>query len=211
MKKISILCTDPRHPVNPWLERWARSVVDKADVTIARDFRDLQGGDFLFLVSCHQIIKQDVREQFLYTLVLHASDLPQGRGMSPHVWQILEGRRELTLTLLNAEDALDSGDIWHQKTFPVEPTDLFEEIHAKLFDVELDLMSWALDNCESAVPRQQSGEPSFYKKRSPADSRIDPEKPLSDYFNLLRIVDPDRYPAYFEMHGQKYVVRIEKA
>lgn len=210
MKSVSILCTDPQHPVNAWLTRWASAQSSTARVQILRDYRQLEGGDFLFLVSCHQIIRRPVRDLFRHTLVLHASALPQGRGMSPHVWQILQGAESLCVTLLNAEDELDSGDIWHQMELRFDGTELHDEIHAKLFDAELALMSWALEHCDRTTPRKQSGESSFFRKRSPEDSRVDPGRPLTESFNLLRIADPDRYPAFFEYRGQKYRIRIDK-
>jgi methionyl-tRNA formyltransferase len=56
----------------------------------------------------------------------------------------------------------------------------------------------------------QSGESSFYPKRSPADSMIDINKTIIEQFNLLRIVDNERYPAYFDWLGKRYYLRIEK-
>jgi hypothetical protein len=55
----------------------------------------------------------------------------------------------------------------------------------------------------------QTGEPSFYKKRTPGDSRLDPQKSLAEQFNLLRVVDNDRYPAFFEWNGRRYNLKIE--
>ena len=211
MHDVSILCTDKHHPVNAWLERWIQRRSADARVHIARDWRELGGGDFLFLVSCHQIISKAVRDTFRHALVLHASALPKGRGMSPHVWQILEGADRITLTLLNAEDALDSGAIWHQVELRFDGTELHDEINRVLFDAEIKLMDWALDHCDRTRPIAQIGEPTYYRRRTPTDSRIDPTRPLTESFDLLRIADPDRYPAHFEYRGQKYVIRIEKA
>jgi methionyl-tRNA formyltransferase len=210
MKSVSILCTDPTHPVNPSLADWARAHSAQARTRIHRHSDELTGGDILFLVSCHQIIRQPVRQLFRHTLVLHASALPEGRGMSPHIWQILQGADRLTVTLLDARDELDSGDIWHQIELRFDGTELHDEIHAKLFSAELALMSWALDHCDNATPRQQSGESSYFRKRSPQDSRIDPSRPLADSFDLLRVADPERYPAFFEHRGQTYRIRIDK-
>lgn len=207
---VTILCTDPAHPVNPWLQEWARQVADRAEVRLTRDVSHLTGGDILFLVSCQQIVRKPDRERFGHTLVLHASKLPQGRGMSPHVWQVLEGCTELTVSLLDAEDAVDTGAIWRQATVAVEPTDLYEEIHARLFDAETALMTWAIDNVSTSQPRIQQGEPSYYRRRTPEDSRVDIDKPLREYLNLLRISDPQRYPAFFEYAGQKYRIRLDK-
>lgn len=212
-KRITILCTDPTHPVNQPLRAWVEGNSRDADleIEICRDCGDLRGGDFLFLVSCHQIIRKPVRDLFRYTLVLHASDLPAGRGMSPHIWQILGGARNLTLSLLNAEDELDSGDIWSQLSFEVEAHELYDEINGKLFNAELQLMDWALANCDVVTPRKQSGDSSFFRKRVPADSQIDPRRPLVDSFDLLRVADPQRYPAWFEHLGHRFTIRIERA
>jgi methionyl-tRNA formyltransferase len=211
MIDVAILCTDPAHPVNPWLLRWAEAQAGRARVAIRRDFRELEGGDFLFLVSCHQIIKKPTRDLYRHTLVLHASALPQGRGMSPHIWQLVQGAREITLTLLNAEDGLDSGDIWHQLPLAFDGTELHHEINARLFDAELELMSWALEHCDRARPRAQQGEGSFFRKRTPEDSRIDPTRPLAESFDLLRVADPERYPAFFEWRGRRYRLRLDPA
>lgn len=211
---VSILCTDPRHPVNPRLQAWAQAMAGRAEVSLLRRADELQGGELLFLVSCHQIIGAPVRERFRHTLVLHASALPQGRGMSPHVWQILAGARQITLTLLEAVDALDQGRIWHQTTLELDGTELHDQIHARLFDAELALMDWAVANLgqePQVQPRPQQGEPSFFRKRRPEDSRVDPERPLAEAFDLLRVADPERYPAFFDYRGQRYTLRIERA
>lgn len=210
MKRVTILCTDPAHPVRPWLERWRAGVAGQAQVEIHQDVAQAEGGDFLFLVSCQQIVGPDVRARYRFTLVLHASALPQGRGMSPHIWQVLEGREQLTLSLLNAEDKVDTGDVWQQLTFEVPRTALADEINERLFAAELELMTWALDHCEQARPRAQQGEPSYYRRRTPADSEIDPARPLAESFDLLRVADPERFPAFFVHRGQKYRIRIDK-
>ncbi len=211
---VSILCTDPRHPVNPRLQAWAQAMAGRAEVSLLRRADELQGGELLFLVSCHQIIGAPVRDRFRHTLVLHASALPQGRGMSPHVWQILAGARQITLTLLEAVDALDQGRIWHQTTLELDGTELHDQIHARLFDAELRLMDWAVAHLGRDLqvqPRPQQGEPSFYRRRTPEDSRVDPERPLAEAFDLLRVADPERYPAFFDYRGQRYTLRIERA
>ncbi len=92
----------------------------------------------------------------------------------------------------------------------LEGHELHDEIHARLFDAELRLMTWAVANCRTAQPRAQSGAPTLYRRRTPADSKIDPAQSIASAFNLLRIADPDRYPAFFEIAGHRYKIRIEK-
>ena len=56
----------------------------------------------------------------------------------------------------------------------------------------------------------QSGEPTFYPRRRPADSQLDVGRSIRDQFNLLRVVDNERYPAWFEYRGHRYRLAIEK-
>lgn len=211
MDRVTILCSDPAHPVNAWLERWMAEVADRAEVILARDVAEVDEGDFLFLIACHQIVKQAVRDRFVYTLVVHGSRLPKGRGWSPLVWQILEGERELPLALIDAGEGVDTGDIWRIDTIALDSTELNDEIQDRIAEATTGLMHWALANCRTNTPRVQEGEPSYYPRRRPADSEVKPEQSLAEIFDLLRVADPQRYPAWFEMRGQRYTLTIAKA
>jgi len=52
---------------------------------------------------------------------------------------------------------------------------------------------------------------SFYLRRRPEDSRLDPDKTIREQFNLLRVVDNEKYPAFFDLHGQRFLLKVEKA
>ena len=111
--KISILCNDPNHPVVKSLREWIEKMTSKGHVvTLVFDKTELQGGDILFLVSCSQMIRDAELDRFKETLVLHASDLPKGRGWSPHIWSILGGANQITVCLFEATESLDSGSVW---------------------------------------------------------------------------------------------------
>ncbi len=208
--KITILCTNENHPVNSWLHKWMLENSERHQINLVRKSIQLDTGDILFLISCHEKITKEIRGKFRFTLVLHASPLPMGRGMSPHIWQILEGKNELTLSLLNAEDELDAGDIWTQIPIKLDGSELFNEINEKVFSAEIEAMTWAVNNINKASPFKQHGKISFYKKRTPEDSQLDPKKSIAEQFNLLRIADPNRYPAFFEINRYKYKIHIER-
>jgi methionyl-tRNA formyltransferase len=209
---ISILCTDRLHPVIERLNEWVKSMAFKQHkISLVFDKTELLGGDILFLVSCGQMIGDHERAKYKSTLVLHASDLPKRRGWSPHIWSILDGENEITVSLLEATKPIDTGLIWLKTSFVLEGHELIDEINNKLFDAEIFLMTCAIDGIEKINPSAQVGDPgSYMKKRSPADSEIDPEKSILEQFNLLRIVDSDRYPAFFYHHGYKYQIKIKK-
>lgn len=209
---ISILCTDRLHPVIERLNEWIKSMAFKQHkISLVFDKTELLGGDILFLVSCGQMIGDHERAKYKSVLVLHASDLPKRRGWSPHIWSILDGENEITVSLLEATEPVDTGLIWLKTSFILEGHELVDEINNKLFDAEIFLMTCAVDGFEKINPLPQADDPGAYmKKRTPADSEIDPRKTILEQFNLLRIVDPIRYPAFFYHHGYKYQIDIKK-
>lgn len=210
--KISILCTDANHPVVKSLRAWADVMTSKGHgATLVFDKAELPGGDILFLVSCSQMIRDAERKKYRATLVLHASDLPKGRGWSPYIWSVLGGANQITVSLLEASEPVDSGAIWLKTTFALEGHELLLEINAKLFAAEILLMTQAVEQFDSITPTQQIGDPGPYMaKRTPADSRLDPYKTIVEQFNLLRVVDSQRYPAFFDYQGKRYLIKIEK-
>lgn len=211
--KISILCTDPKHPVVPRLQQWQEEMLKKEhSVVLCFDKKDLVGGDVLFLVSCGQMIGDDERRKFRKVFVLHASDLPKGRGWSPHIWAIVNGESRITVCLLEAKNPVDSGAIWLKTVFTLEGHELLPEINEKLFAAELYLMTQVVEQFETIIPSLQSGDPGAYMpKRSPDDSRLDPNKSIAEQFDLLRVVDSERYPAFLDYRGNRYLIKIEKA
>ena len=209
---ISILCTDTNHPVVNYLREWSSmmSIIGHS-VSLVFDKSQLIGGDVLFLVSCSQMVTDVERDKYTATLVLHASDLPKGRGWSPYVWSILDGAKQITVSLLEASEPVDSGPIWLKTTFTLEGHELLDEINSKLFEAELYLMTEAIEHFSDIRPTMQIGESGEYmKKRTPADSILDAHKSIAEQFNLLRVVDSERYPAFFIHQGYKYLIKIEK-
>lgn len=210
--KITFLCSDPTHPVNAHLSRWIDRNSGTHDISLVRTKNDLPGGHILFLVSCSELVSNKDRAAYRASLVLHASDLPCGRGWSPHIWQIIGGADSITLSLLEAEDAVDSGRIWHQITFPVPKHALWNEINDQLFSAEIALIDLAVKDFYTINPVEQSQniEPTYFARRKPIDSMINPEHSIATQFDLIRVCDPVRFPAYFELHGHKYKLVLEK-
>jgi methionyl-tRNA formyltransferase len=115
------------------------------------------------------------------------------------------------VTLLEVEDEIDSGAIWAQRTMQLSGHELFDEINQKLFAIELELMDFALTSFKTICPHQQEGgKATYYRRRCPDDSRLDPNKTIADQFDLLRVCDPNRYPAFFDYRGHRYRVILEK-
>lgn len=210
--KISLLCSDAAHPVNAYLDRWMAVNAARHDITLARRKADLSGGDILFLISCAEIVCDKDREAYRTTLVLHASDLPRGRGWSPHIWEIIGGAEVITLSLLEVEDRIDSGRIWKKQAIPVPRHALWDEINALLFAAEIELIDFATGHFEDIAPAAQATdvEPTYFRRRTPEDSRLDPDASLAAQFDQIRVCDPHRFPAFFDLRGQRYTLTLER-
>jgi methionyl-tRNA formyltransferase len=207
--KINILSSED-HPVNVWIQVWIKKYKNAHEVQLLHSKKDIGSGDILFLISCPEIVSKQEREKFRKTLVIHASDLPKGRGWSPHIWDIIDGAEQITLSLLEAEDVVDSGDIWTKVKINIPKTALYNQINNLIFRAELELMDFAIENFHKVEPYKQLTEETSYRiKRTPKDSEIDLNKSIGEQFNLMRICDPKRFPAFFYKDGKKFKMEIE--
>ena len=56
---------------------------------------------------------------------------------------------------MSAEDKVDTGDIWKKVDINLTGYELYDEINEKLFDAEIHLMNWSLDNIKTSSPTPQ--------------------------------------------------------
>jgi methionyl-tRNA formyltransferase len=208
--KISILHTSLNHPIKPLLLDWIDKQKKLHEIELFDNKKDLVEGDILFLISCSEFISKIERNKFKKTLLIHASDLPKGRGWSPHIWEILNGADQIVISLLEAEDKIDSGDIWKKLKINISKSALYDEINRKIFNAELRLMEFAINNFRNIIPRPQSNNNSTYwPKRSIKDSELDLNKTINEQFDTMRVADPNRFPAFFYKDGKKFILKID--
>ncbi|KKH95128.1 methionyl-tRNA formyltransferase [Methanosarcina sp. 1.H.T.1A.1] len=166
--------------------------------------------EIVFILSYFRIIRKEFLNKHKHNIVVHGSDLPKGRGWTPIFWQILEGKNEIPLSLFEANEGIDDGDIYFKDKILYEGHELNSEIRQKQAEKTIDLCFKFLENYTSLNPVKQVGEPTFYKKRSPIDSELDIDKSIKEQFNLLRIVSNEEFPAFFYYKGHKYLLKIYK-
>jgi methionyl-tRNA formyltransferase len=170
------------------------------------------GADFCLCLSFGQIVPTTLRAGFRHTLVVHESDLPKGKGWSPLTWQIIEGRNRIPITLFEAADRVDSGPIYAQHWIEFEGHELIDELRSAQAAATLKLCRWFIDAypASAAQAQPQQGTESVYPRRRPADSQLDPDLSIAQQFNQLRVVDNERYPAFFDWRGQRYRLSITR-
>ena len=143
-------------------------------------------------------------------LVVHESDLPKGRGFAPLQWGVLEGKNEITACLLDVNEEVDTGQIYDKVTASLDGTELYDELRDKQAEITFRLINRFLENRDGHNPLKQVGTPTYYRKRNPEDSRLDIDKTIRQQFNLLRVCNNEGWPAFFELYGQTYIIKIHK-
>jgi UDP-2,4-diacetamido-2,4,6-trideoxy-beta-L-altropyranose hydrolase len=179
----------------------------------AHNAQDLVDGDFCFYLSYGRLVSSQIRKKFKNNLVVHASDLPSGRGWSPASWLILERKTKIPVTLFEAVDEVDAGQIYDQRWFSVHKTDLIEDWQAKLAELTADLVLSFTKNYPEILlsAKLQQGDPSYYLKRKPKDSQLDLQKTILEQFELLQIASNENYPVYFEFLDTTFYIKIYKS
>ena len=208
-----MILTDSNSWLEPYLLDWAEDLMLAGyQCYLGHKPKDARDADFCFCLSFGQILPKYTLDKYKHTLVVHESDLPKGRGWAPMAWQIIEGQNTIVVTLLEAVAHVDAGKIYDQKIIELNGTELSHEWRKLQADKTLELCNdWLTNYPQSALQtKQQVGQPSYYKKRTPIDSELDPTKTLAAQFDLLRVVDNTNYPAFFSYKGERYNLRINK-
>tara|TARA_R110002073_G_scaffold80550_6_gene194042 strand:+ start:3736 stop:4416 length:681 start_codon:yes stop_codon:yes gene_type:complete len=210
--KITIATTAESwlHPLLTGLQEDLRR--DGHDVKIVADADEIVASDITFLLSYWGIVSSEVLARSRNTLVVHESALPHGRGWSPVTWQVLDGVNRIPVSLIEAVEQFDRGDIYLTDYMELSGDELLPEIRAEQAKVTFQLCRDFVRQYPAIVNqrRAQSGQGTVYRRRGPADSKLDPHRPLAEQFNLLRVVDNDAYPAFFEFGGSTYKLQITK-
>jgi methionyl-tRNA formyltransferase len=177
-------------------------------VRLINDKNKIEDSDFVFLLGCIGIVPPNILNKSKLNLVIHESDLPRGRGWSPLSWQVIEGKNRIPITLFEAREALDSGPIFLKDYIELDGTELLFDIKMKQGLMTIELVCKFLERWPDLVPIEQTCNSTSYPKRSIEDDKINVHKTIAENFDHLRIVDNEKYPAWFEFRGKKYKIKI---
>jgi len=212
--KISVLVDNPQS----WFVAYAQRLVERlgsfgSATYLQRALEIPAGNEIAFLLSCERKVQPTILARSRHNIVVHASDLPQGKGMSPLTWQILEGKDEIPISLFEAVEALDAGAVYLKDSIRLQGNELLGEMQEVLGEKIIEMCERFVTEYPevSKLGRAQSGRESFHRSRKPEDSRLDPGKTIAEQFNLLRVVDNERYPAFFEWKGRKFLLKVSAA
>ncbi|USE39411.1 UDP-glucuronic acid dehydrogenase [Endozoicomonas sp. SCSIO W0465] len=210
IKSINILVDN-----DSWILPYTDLLVDWAEkqgftVNYCRSQDNLVTADVSFYLGCTKIVKPQKLALSFLNLVVHESDLPKGKGFAPVAWQILEGKKTIPVCLIEALENVDSGRIWLKDIIELSGHELCDEWRELQGQATIRVCQNFLNKYPELSPQSQLGEESFYFRRTPSDSELNPDKTIAEQFDLLRVVDNERYPAYVTLNGRKYYIKISE-
>lgn len=210
---IISICSDENSWINDFIPAWVMCWQAAGyKIVWTHDPSMLPKSQVCFYFGYSRIVGNKIRSRHDINLVVHESDLPSGRGWSPLTWQVLQGAQEIMVTLFEAVDAVDSGVIYGQTVIELQGHELISDLRLHQAAATFKLCTEFILEYPAVLKkkREQRGTPSYFQKRTPADSQIDVNRSLADQFNLLRVCDNQRYPAWFDYAGVRYTINISR-
>lgn len=181
----------------------------KADEAIDT-FRSLDL-DAACVVAYGQILKREVLEApRLGCFNLHGSLLPRWRGAAPIQRAIMAGDAQTGAQIMRMSEGLDEGAIILSELMPILADDTTASLSERMAHVGAALWPRALAAIErgGAVETEQAGEPTYARKITPAEARIDWSRPAAGVDAHVRGLSP--FPgAWFEAPGPDGPVRVK--
>jgi len=178
------------------------------------DFFQHHSFDLLILGGWQRLIPDNILSTLKIGGVgVHGSSemLPKGRGRSPVNWSLIEGKNKYILQLFLMTPGIDDGDILDFQTFDINKWDTCRTVYYKISVVQkrklLELIPKLIKNEFKRIP--QTGEPTFYPKRTPQDGLINWNQNSEKLFDFIRAITKP-YPGAFSYLDNKKI-KIWKA
>lgn len=180
-----------------------------------RDLRALGpeiAGSLCLSAGFAYILPPEVFQAARLFLNVHGTLLPHYRGGRTLNWVIARGETRSGVTVHAIDAGIDTGPVLLQRAFDLSPFDTGASLYRKTLEFEpqvvLDALARLAEEGEAALRPQAAGPVERLPDRTPEHSRIDPTRPLVDLIDAIRASDPERFPAFFEWHGQTLCIRL---
>ncbi|WP_373777704.1 methionyl-tRNA formyltransferase [Glaesserella sp.] len=133
--------------------------------------------DVMVVVAYGLILPKTVLEApRLGCLNVHGSLLPRWRGAAPIQRAIWAGDRETGVTIMQMDIGLDTGDMLHKVTTPIDPTETSASLYQKLAELAPPALMDVLNGLESGQYKpepQQDGQADYAEKLSKEEAKLD--------------------------------------
>ncbi len=200
-------------PVHAFAETMGLPVFTPASMKSAEAIADFQSLDIdaACVVAYGQILRTEVLDApRLGCFNLHGSLLPRWRGAAPIQRAIMAGDRQTGVQIMRMSEGLDEGAILLSEILDIHADDTAASLSDRMSHTGASLWPRALAAIERGAVEgtPQSGEPTYARKITPTEARIDWSRPAAQVDAHIRGLSP--FPgAWFEAPGPGGPVRIK--
>jgi len=165
------------------------------------------------IVMCgySKIIGQEILQLPLEGCInLHASKLPRYRGAAPLNWALINGEKEIGLSIYKVDRGIDTGDIYAQETFEVSEDFTIRDALDKTLKIYPRMLLEVCDKIENGTIypiSQDPNEGTYFTKRRPKDGEFNWASDTAEQVHNKTRALTHPYPGAFFIHnGKKYFV-----
>ena len=141
-------------------------------------------------------------------LNIHPSDLPKYRGSSPVQWALINGEREIAVSIMKLCFKMDAGDIVLKQKIAVEKEDNAETLLKKSFLIGNNLLDKVFENLDfylKNAEKQDESKATIFPMFKKEDGKINFVKEAKSIENLIRGVY--MWPvAYCSLNGKNFKI-----
>jgi len=148
--------------------------------------------DWIFFFHWSEIVESNVYKNNR-CVVMHTSNLPNGRGGSPIQNQIISGVIETKVNALEMCESVDAGAIYDSRPITLQGTafDIWLSIAAVSEKIMIDMV----DNKKNTIPiKQKNGTTEKYRRRNSSFINFNEVNSTSKIYDIIRMLDCDGYP-----------------
>jgi methionyl-tRNA formyltransferase len=171
------------------------------------------GAEIGVVCAFGQLIREPLLSE-LELLNVHPSLIPRWRGAAPIERAIMAGDAETGVTIMRVDAGLDSGPVALAERTPIEPTDDYGTLSARLAELGGELTVRALDlraPGELQFRDQDESRATYAAKIDPSERRLDPGRPAVELERTVRALTP-HIGAYLKLDGgERLGVRVAAA
>lgn len=218
MELVGVVC--PRSEAKPFPHYECPKIYDEAAQSGIQVLQELRMNDpmaaasiaglrpeLMVVCSFRQIIPAPIIAIPRFGVInIHPSLLPRYRGATPSVWAILNGEKETGVTIHFIDDErLDAGRVVAQRKIEILPDEVDGSLRRRLAELAHGLIKEAAlavtTRPKESFPRQDESLSCWFPMRGPADTLIDPARPLEEIKRRIRANSP--WPGARLLHEER--------
>ena len=149
--------------------------------------------DLILIAGYPQILKSNILKLAKkFVINLHGGPVNKYRGGSPLNWQIINGEKNIGISLIKTDSGIDTGGIISEKYFKLEHKDTIREVHSKankLFSTMVNKILKKIKINQDIKIKYQKKKGAYHFQRNDKDGEIKFKSMKSkEIYNFVRAI-----------------------